>query len=534
MKNAFVIILLVFSALTVKASDNRYIQLLLKADSFYKESQYSLALQKYLECMKAAELKSDTSRMISGYIGAARCFYYMRDKKTSLKWLHSSRILATLSRSDSLLAEINYITSVIFIEKGVIDSAEYYYGLAFREWEKRKYYHRISYALAALSDLHLNQTRDMRKARYLISRADYFSRLSGKEDTRAFVLMKWGLYNYILAHSYKKAFLYTNQAEKIYRKIADKEGIAYAMAIEASSLAKLQDSTAADYFWKWFNFKDSIFQLEKAAHVARLQTIYDLNKKELEIQRLIHKDQINQLTIKSKNRLLLSLFFLFLLIIILAAWIFSRINLKRKKKEIELLLRLQKEKERIARDLHDHVGGQLSFVTYSLDNLAANNGDQAEVISSVSQSVRNVISSIRETIWAIHDSNITVQGLADKLKVYAKNLFKHSQLHIAYLEEIKVNRALNSLQGLNLYRICQEVLNNILKHANASEIKIEFYSDSEMIRILISDNGVGFNAQEVRYNSYGIKNIQSRAVESEIEVKIYTEPGKGAKYELIV
>lgn len=534
MKNAIVIILLIFSASTVMASDNRYIQILHKADSFYKESQYSLALEKYLECIKVAELKSDTSCMIFGHIGVARCFYYMRDKKTSLKWLHSSRILAILSRSDSLLAEINYITSVMFIEGGVIDSAEYYSNLAFREWEKRKYYHRISYALAALSDLHLNQTRDMRKARYLISRADYFSKLSGKENTRAFVLMKWGLYNYLLAHDYKKAFLYTDQAEKIYRKIADKEGIAYAMAIKALSLAKLQDSTAADYFWKWFNFKDSIFQLEKASNVARFQTIYETNKKELEIQRLSHKDQINQLKIKSKNRLLLSLFFLFLLIIILGAWILSRINLKRKQKEIELLLKLQKEKERIARDLHDQVGGQLSFVLYALDSLGSNNPEQAEVITSVGQTVRNVISSIRETIWAIHDSNVTAQSLADRLKLYAKNLFKHSQVHIAIVENIRVNRALNSMQGLNLYRICQEVLNNILKHAKATEIKINMQSDEDKIRVLISDNGVGFNTQEVGSNSYGIRNIQGRAAESDIMVTINTEAGKGTMYTLIV
>jgi signal transduction histidine kinase len=89
-------------------------------------------------------------------------------------------------------------------------------------------------------------------------------------------------------------------------------------------------------------------------------------------------------------------------------WRINIINLKKKQKELEATQAIQKEKERISRDLHDNVGGQLSYVLYSLDGINTDDkSKRTEITGNVNESVRNVISNLRETIWAINDEAIS-------------------------------------------------------------------------------------------------------------------------------
>jgi signal transduction histidine kinase len=199
------------------------------------------------------------------------------------------------------------------------------------------------------------------------------------------------------------------------------------------------------------------------------------------------------------------------------------------------LQKLQHDKERIARDLHDNIGGQLSYIIYSLDGINHEDKEKlSEVAGSINQSVRSVINSLRETIWAINDANIDAQDFSDKLKLFARNLFKHGKTKINFTENIKTKREMNSLVGLNLYRICQEILNNAFKYANATEVKIDLQSDEEKLFIVISDNGIGFDITHQNKEHYGLQNIKKRAMEFGISLKLETAINKGTRYELLV
>src|SRR5690606_12580329 len=112
-----------------------------------------------------------------------------------------------------------------------------------------------------------------------------------------------------------------------------------------------------------------------------------------------------------------------LLLILTILWLLGKNNLKKKQQELLMLQNLQRDKERIARDLHDNVGGQLSYIVYSLDGINdEQNEKRLEITKDVNQAVRSVISSLRETIWAISDANIAAQDFSDKLKVFTKTL----------------------------------------------------------------------------------------------------------------
>src|SRR5690606_1969181 len=122
------------------------------------------------------------------------------------------------------------------------------------------------------------------------------------------------------------------------------------------------------------------------------------------------------------------------------------LNLRKKQAEITALNKVQKEKERISRDLHDNVGGQLSYILYALEGInQANSPKQNELIKSINNSVKSVINSLRDTIWAINDEDISINDFSDKLKVYARNMFRNSETKVNFLEEFDNEIKLKSI-----------------------------------------------------------------------------------------
>jgi len=499
-------------------------EMLQQAQEFYDRNNYDNAQEKYLLALKMAEEEHNPEAMARALFAIAQCNYHLRDRITSLKWLYRTLNLTNKYSLDSIQTMAYYFTSVVYIETGKIDSAEKYSYKAIEVWKAKKDYASLSRALLALSDLYLNTTKDEQKAENTINIAEHYALLSQNKNSMAFAAMKRYFLHTLLRKNFKTALPYINKAEKLYIETGDREGIGYAYSFKAECLAKLGDTTAADYFWKWFGFKDSVFQLEKTIHLAKFETLYETEKKEKENKLLQQKNELNRLV-------LVIVGVVFLLLVVLSLWLYNRYNLKKKHQEFLMMQSLQKDKQRIARDLHDNVGGQLSFIIYSLDGI--NDEDEKkriEITESITRSVRSVITNLRETIWAISDSNISVKDFSDKLKVYARTLFEYSTTRINFTENIKVEKELNALFGLNLYRICQEILTNAFKYATATEVKIDLVCEEGKLFISIGDNGIGFDTTQLSKEQYGLLNIQRRAAEFGISFSLETGINKGTKY----
>lgn len=209
--------------------------------------------------------------------------------------------------------------------------------------------------------------------------------------------------------------------------------------------------------------------------------------------------------------------------------------------ELESQIRLQNERERISRDLHDNVGAQLSYIISNIDHILETQNVPKNRLNDVADTAKNAILNLRETIWAINNEQITVEDFYDRFKLYVRNQVKNrSDMRLVFGENIAHNHLLNPNQALNLYRICQEALNNILKHANATTIDIFIHAnDSPYFQFFMHDNGVGFDSDEytVREDSYGeggygLKNMKARAKEIGADFTIFSEKGKGTRIEL--
>jgi signal transduction histidine kinase len=233
---------------------------------------------------------------------------------------------------------------------------------------------------------------------------------------------------------------------------------------------------------------------------------------------------------------LMILFFVIIIVFIVRQYL----NRKYQKelRALQLQNELQHERERISRDLHDNIGAQLSFISSSIDWVIDKNNDlekeeELKQIKAINVTAKNAMVNLRETIWALHKDKITLQEFSDKLKVYIQNMLQlQPQLQFRAEEKIDKNFVLTPAEMLNIFRICQESVNNVMKHANASLLNLVIHSDENSFHICIGDNGIGFDSSKIPDEHYGLKNMRHRAMEANAKLSIKTEKGKGTTVEI--
>ena len=159
-----------------------------------------------------------------------------------------------------------------------------------------------------------------------------------------------------------------------------------------------------------------------------------------------------------------------------------------------------------------------------LDNTSTENID--DKLKDLRNDAEYIMATLRETIWILKTKNITANQLFDLLKTYTnKHLVKNLNISVVYHEDVSHVKFLSPTVSLNLYRIIQEIVQNIIKHANATQVIFKL-SSIEKIIIEISDNGIGFDYMSLQRKS-GLDNIEYRANEINYLIEIISEPRLG-------
>lgn len=509
-------------------------KLYIESKEFFNKGNYAEALNCNIKALKLVE-KDNSSKGIIAHanIQVAKMYYYLNEKRLALSYFFVAKAIVEKHQVDSLKANLLSNIGVIYTELGKIDSALVFLNESKIGMNKINDFTGLSRLSAVIADLHLNHTFNFELAKKNIIEAEVYANKSNDESLKAFANIKYSIY-YRQTKNYPLAVEYAKKALTVYQKIGRADGIMYGLKVLAESMALNGNKETKDIYTRLLNVKDSIFKAETANKIADYKTKYETEKKETENRLLQQDNLLKQSKIDQRNKTIIVLVIGILLIVFIIIWRINIINLKKKQKELEASQTIQKEKERISRDLHDNVGGQLSYVLYSLDGINTDDKrKRAEITSNVNESVRNVISNLRETIWAINDEAISINDFSDKLKVYVRSMFRNTETKISFTENIQKDIQLNSLVGLNLYRICQEIINNAFKHSKAKELVVNIKSENNVI-IQIIDNGVGFDVQSFSKDGFGLENIKSRASEVGITLELESKLNGGVKYKLLV
>ncbi len=229
-------------------------------------------------------------------------------------------------------------------------------------------------------------------------------------------------------------------------------------------------------------------------------------------------------------------------LMLVAVYFYNKRQQRKLKQELEVQHKLEQERIRISRDLHDNVGAQLSFLITNIDWILNHPEqlDKAEEqlrLQTLSETGRNAILTLRQTIWAISSNSLSIDDFADRYKQFALKMLEFDKhIKVTFNESIEHNTILSPSVALNLFRICQEAFNNCLKHAACSQIAISFKSTSASSFVFsIVDNGKGFDLNNgYKTNHYGLLNMQARAEECGAKLTIESNIGEGTTLTLVL
>ena len=185
--------------------------------------------------------------------------------------------------------------------------------------------------------------------------------------------------------------------------------------------------------------------------------------------------------------------------------------------KIETQNRLQEQRLQISRDLHDNIGAQLTFIISSVDSLkyafADGNPRLEDKLNNISSFTKETIYELRDTIWAMNKEEITIEDLKTRISNFIDNAqLSLNGIRFNFNFDTKSFQSFTSRDGMNIYRLIQEAVNNAIKHANASHIDVSFIESDNKITIVVSDNGKGFDLTTTEIGN-GLNTMKKRASE---------------------
>ena len=294
---------------------------------------------------------------------------------------------------------------------------------------------------------------------------------------------------------------------------------------------------------------DSLQGLEIAKEVLNLKEKYESEQKENEILRQQNELVEGELSLKNRNNMLMGSGALVAILLIVGFVIFREQKVKAKNVARETALEkamaearaqenLKEQRLRIARDLHDNIGSQLTYLT-SITDSAKLGIDKGEVflmekLTQMKQFSLVTISELRDTIWAMNKDEISLEDIKERTQQLAATVHEATDDKIRVkIEGNPTNKVLNAFVGMNLFRIIQESVNNAVKHSGGEQIEIQFAEVDEMVKIEIEDFGQGFDMSK-ESNGNGLHIMRNRAEKAGIDFNQKSVIGKGTKVTLQV
>lgn len=279
---------------------------------------------------------------------------------------------------------------------------------------------------------------------------------------------------------------------------------------------------------------------------AELEKKYETQKKEGRIKQLEAEQTVQQLKLRQKNTINYILIggAATLLIIIFLSWRNYRQKQALHQKRIDeletekqlaateaVLKGEEQERTRLAKDLHDGLGGMLSGIKYSFNTMKGNLIMTPENQYAFERGLDMLDSSINEMRRVAHNlmpEALVKFGLDTALKDFCNDINQSGSLKVRYQSAGIAEVPVESNTAITIYRIVQELVNNILKHAGATTVLVQVEKNDTLITITVEDDGKGFDTATLKQaKGIGWDNIYSRVAWLKGKIDIQSGPQKG-------
>ena len=375
---------------------------------------------------------------------------------------------------------------------------------------------------------------------YLLKALDGHRTYQNRKET-AFVLVQ-------LAKLYEeegnkdKAFRSAAEAKELATDARAPQQIMDASRLLATTYADRGDFLSAYKEHLLFtSIKDSLFEQEKVKTLANFQTRYETEKKEQQIVLLNRETTIQKLQLRQQGFLLLAAG-TFICVGVASGYLMIRQRKLRAEARLQqelhreqeraahaVLEAEERERRRIAGDLHDGVGQMMSAALMKLNEARekAPEGTQAEALTARALALLSEsYDEMRHISHQMMPNALLKAGLATAIREFVDKI-DGASLQVELIIDGLDDR-LDEQTETVIYRVIQEAVNNVIKHAGATRLSIQLANDAEGIAVTIEDNGRGFDPATLdRAQGIGVRNMYSRLALLKGTVEIDSAPGRG-------
>ena len=490
-----------------------------------REGNYNDALIKFENALEITE-STHIYNIQSEIINNIALLYRIRgDEENAVRELEKSiKISQNYNNQNALACSYNILGLLHYNTKK--ERSIYYYKEAIKLTKKLKNNYLYGIVLSNLGDLYLN-IEDYDFALKNLIESEQIALRVGDNATLYYVNLSLGIYyeeidDYPKAvEKYEKALTnyqsYVGEFQKlrVYWLLSD----AYYQNKEFEKGFEIQE--------QYIYLNEELLNAKKAKEFDEIRTQFEVDKKD---NTIILFEKENELSATKKKWIITSA--LLLIFPLIGLFLFYRHRVKTLRtirlhekalhaKEKETLTKEQellkikaliegqnKERDRISKELHDGVGGQLASVNLSLSHLNFNLKNPE--IQRLNTSLSNTFNELRSLSHRL--SSNYLKGKSFEVLMYdLKNLYENSgsfEVEISVYPEDSLKK-INSILKQNLYRILQELIANSLKHAAAKRVQMSFNLHTNLLIVMFEDDGKGFDIKSTK-NGIGLKNIKER------------------------
>ncbi|MFT3979236.1 MAG: sensor histidine kinase [Ferruginibacter sp.] len=502
---------------------------------------YEMAVS-YMEGAKDIFIRNDVHQYDGSISDLLQLLYNSMHqyRKAANNGLNAVRIFEQTNNKKDKLQQAYTNLGLNYINLQLYDSARLYLNKAFKMANEDGDVYilmatNLNYALLSLRQLQYDSIK-VYAGRALA--------LSKKYDAKEFEGMsQYGMaYYYLLEKDYSNSKLFADSAMQLAKRYNMRDIKKRLYALLSNLYYALQDSRQGAYYFNEYELlSDSVLNESISNSTIRIEKRFEMERKETQIK--LQQEQLKQKTI-------LNYFLIGGAAALLAISLLGFRNYKNRQKlqqakidELEtgqlltateaVLKGEEQERTRLAKDLHDGLGGMLSGIKYSLNSMKDNMILTPDNTQAFERSIDMLDSSIREMRRVAHNMmpEILVKyGLDASLKEFCSEIDRSGVIHVNYQSVGVYKSAIEQTTAVTIYRIVQELVNNAIKHAHAKNVLVQLHQSAQeqLLAITIEDDGTGFDTALLEQSGgLGWRSIKNRVEFLKGRIDIQSSEGKG-------
>ena len=514
---------------------------------------YEKSLEHFIKALKIAEDVEDQYMVADVLNSMGTIHKKLKNYEQSLEMTKKALIIA--QEQGNPIQQANCVSNIgsLYAEMQELDSALVYYKKAYEIDKKQNLAWGIGHQLTNIGQVYTEKGEYALASDYLLRGLKIRNELEQPKEIAESHLKLAFLNN--LQQEGKIAAAYAQKAIDIAGEIGDRPILRDAYKMLAQAYEHMDNYRLAyQHHLSYTELHDSLLNETNAKQINTLQAQYESEKKEKEIALLSRNKEIQEATILQQNteiKSLTAVFILAFLFIILLIFFFrtriknqkliTRKNEELHQRRIDQLEKQQKiismeamvsgqeeERKRIAKDLHDGLGNLLANVQMQFSTVQNHiHREKTHAYREANQLLGEACGEVRKIAHNMMPGTLTRFGLVSAILDMKNNIEKSKQISVD-VQVYGIKERLEEKVEISLYRIIQELMNNIIKHAQATEVMIQLTRQGDELNLLVEDNGQGFELTQARAkNGLGIKSLESRVSYVNGTLDIDTAPGKG-------